>query len=345
MVHRLGLHKDNYSAGWDQWSTEMQEYCEQDVRVLAKLWRMLMKRPYAERAVEIEHDFAEIARLIELGGFNFDEEAAVALYSKLSARRAELEAELCELFPPLEVPMKLCTWHVEGKVYQSKKEVVEDGHKAKDVTKGEPRMKTVPYNPGSREDTARRLMDKYHWKPTVYTAAGKPKMDESIVSELVYPEAKVYGEYLVAAKRIGALAEGAGSWLKLAKRGRIHGRITTAGAVTRRCTHSKPNVSQVPAVRTPYGAECRALFGPPEGMVLVGADASGIELRMLAHYMRTWDHGAYARVVTTGDVHEENMRAAGLDDRDVTKTFVYALIYGASDMLSLIHISEPTRPY
>ena len=116
--HRLGLHKGVYSAGWGQWSTEMHEYCEQDVRVLVKLWRMLMRRPYAERAVQLEHDFAEITRLIELGGFNFDEEAAVALYSKLSARRAELEAELCEVFPPRQVPMKLSTWTAGGKTYQ-----------------------------------------------------------------------------------------------------------------------------------------------------------------------------------------------------------------------------------
>lgn len=58
-----------------------------------------------------------------------------------------------------------------------------------------------------------------------------------------------------------------------------------------RCTHSHPNVAQVPSIQNakgvvPYGADCRSLFGPDEGRVLIVCDASGLELRYLAHFMK-----------------------------------------------------------
>ena len=68
--------------------------------------------------------------------------------------------------------------------------------------------------------------------------------------------------------------------------------------------------------------------------MLVGADASGLELRMLAHYMGDEN---YVKTVTEGsskdgtDVHTVNQRAAGLSTRDQAKTFIYAFLYGAGD--------------
>src|SRR5690606_22039398 len=97
------------------------------------------------------------------------------------------------------------------------------------------------------------------------------------------------------------------------------------------------NVAQTPRVGTPYGADCRACFVASPGYVLVGCDAEGLELRMLAHYMAPYDGGAYVEAVVNGrkedetDVHNVNKRAAGLNKRDSAKTFIYALIYGAGD--------------
>ena len=97
-------------------------------------------------------------------------------------------------------------------------------------------------------------------------------------------------------------------------------------------THSKPNLGQVPRVGSPLGKECRSLFAAPEGKMLVGIDASGLELRMLAHYMRDQ---AYVTAVVSGsskdgtDVHTMNQKAAGLPSRDAAKTFIYAYLYGA----------------
>tara|TARA_Y100001954_G_scaffold230172_1_gene277352 strand:- start:286 stop:1020 length:735 start_codon:yes stop_codon:yes gene_type:complete len=92
--------------------------------------------------------------------------------------------------------------------------------------------------------------------------------------------------------------------------------------------HHSPNMAQVPAVYSPYGQECRELWtiSNPDTHQLVGTDASGLELRCLAHYMKNAD---FTNEVLTGDVHTANQRAAGLSNRDQAKTFIYAFLYGA----------------
>jgi DNA polymerase I-like protein with 3'-5' exonuclease and polymerase domains len=131
-------------------------------------------------------------------------------------------------------------------------------------------------------------------------------------------------------KRIGQIAEGDQAWLKQVKAdGRIHGSVNTNGAVTGRATHSHPNIAQVPAVGIKYGHECREMFCVTSGKKLVGIDVSGLELRMLGHYMAKYDDGAYAKEVINGDIHTANQQAAGLESRNDAKRFIYAFLYGA----------------
>jgi len=113
--------------------------------------------------------------------------------------------------------------------------------------------------------------------------------------------------------------------------GRIHGEVITNGAVTGRATHRNPNVAQTPACGAPYGKECRTLFSTPRDRVLVGVDVSGLELRMLAHFMASYDGGRYGKEVVEGDVHTANQQAAGLETRNQAKTFIYAFLYGAGN--------------
>ena len=110
--------------------------------------------------------------------------------------------------------------------------------------------------------------------------------------------------------------------------GRVRGYVNPIGAVTGRMTHARPNLAQVPASYSPYGTECRKLWTVEHGNFLVGMDASGLELRMLAHYM---NDPAYTREVLDGDIHTANQKSAGLPTRDQAKTFIYAFLYGAGD--------------
>jgi DNA polymerase I-like protein with 3'-5' exonuclease and polymerase domains len=94
---------------------------------------------------------------------------------------------------------------------------------------------------------------------------------------------------------------------------------------TGRNAHSKPNLGQVSS-----DPRCRALFLPGKGMRQVGADASGLELRMLGHYLAYFDGGSFADVVVNGDIHQQNADRVGCT-RKAVKSLTYAFIYGASD--------------
>jgi DNA polymerase I-like protein with 3'-5' exonuclease and polymerase domains len=169
------------------------------------------------------------------------------------------------------------------------------------------------------------------WTPQEFTPSGEPKVDEKILAGIDMPEAKLLTEFLMLNKRLGQLGNGKQAWLKLERKGRIHGRVNHMGAVTSRCTHSDPNVAQVPSGTAAFGKECRQLFRAPKGYSLLGADASGLELRCLAHYMARYDGGKYGKQILEGDIHTANQEAAGLATRPQAKTFIYAFLYSAGN--------------
>ena len=140
------------------------------------------------------------------------------------------------------------------------------------------------------------------------------------------PAAAALGRLFMIQKRLGQLK---GLQTAVQKDGRIRGQIAHNGAVSGRCTHFKPNMTQYPAVDKPYGPEFRSLFCVDSGMVMLGFDAQGLELRGLAHFLAPHDGGAYADACVTGDPHTVNQHNAGLATRAEAKTFIYATIYGA----------------
>ena len=331
--HRLGEYKGDHTD-WSQWSQDMEDYCVQDTNVTLRLWQAIQREEPTVRSQVLEHKFAEILYEQERHGFRFDVDAAKELHAELLDLKAVLERRMQEIFPPVEVPMKTPQyWLAASEQCPTKTAAKAAGYKDTQITKGPLRMKTTPFNPGSRDQISRCLIEKYGWKPRDYTASGKPKIDETILTALDFSEAKPLVDYLTISKRLGQLAEGKEAWLRCVANGRIHGRVNTNGTVSGRCSHSRPNVSQVPSVSSPYGTECRSLFLPDEGHVLVGVDASGLELRMLAHYLAYFDNGKYAKQVCDGDIHATNQEAAGLPTRADAKKFIYAWLYGGGDNL------------
>ena len=120
------------------------------------------------------------------------------------------------------------------------------------------------------------------------------------------------------------ISEGVNAWRKLVTKSRIHHHCSVA-TNTFRCSHRKPNLAQVPADR-----EFRELFTATPGKVMVGADLSGIELRMLAHYLGRYDKGRYADILLNDDIHQVNADKIGISRRQV-KTVSYAFLYGAGN--------------
>tara|TARA_R110000822_G_scaffold20594_3_gene65864 strand:+ start:2171 stop:3904 length:1734 start_codon:yes stop_codon:yes gene_type:complete len=313
--NRIGTYKSEFDTDWKQFSPEMLEYCIQDVEVTHNLYKLMVAQNYSVEAMDLEHEVAELIYRQEQYGFTFDVEAAQKLYSFLNARRIELEDAFQKIFPPETVKTPF---------------IPKVNNKARGYVKGEVFYKehTKVFNPSSRQDIADKLISIYNWKPLEFTDDGKPKLDETVLAALPYPEAKTLCEHFLLDKRIAQLATGAQAWLKHEKNWRIHGTCNTNSTVTARATHSYPNMAQVPSVGVPYGKECRALFTVPAGKKLVGVDVSGLEVRMLAHYMAKYDNGDYAKVVLEGDIHTETQKLAGLDNRDLAKRFYYCFLYG-----------------
>ncbi len=313
---RLGNNKQEIETDWSEFTDEMLEYCVQDVEVTHTLYNKILSKNYANQSLELEHSLQTICVQMMHNGIEFNLDKANKLYAKLCDERNNLERQLQDTFPP---------WEVETPF------TPKVNNKARGYVKGVPfiKRKQIVFNAGSRDHIVDRLKTVKNWKPKDFTPDGKPKMDEEILNTLPYPEAKLLSKYFVIQKRIGMLAEGAQGWLKQERNNRIYGSINTNGAVTGRATHSNPNIAQVPAVYAPYGKECRELFCAAKDRILIGVDVSGLELRMLAHYMAKYDNGEYADIVVNGDIHTHNQKAAGLDTRDLAKRFIYSFLYGA----------------
>src|SRR5210317_367976 len=346
--HRMGkatkLTYGEEDGAFDHYNEEMKKYCERDCIVTQLLYDYLMKQEPSNQMIAIEHWFAFIISQQEKHGFSFDLDKADKLTAKLTSIRAELKDELQQMVDPKVEEMKSpAGWTLriesedqveilsaETKV-KLKEQLKARGLKQtllKEAKKQGNKQKTTLFNPGSRQQIAAALADLGYDLPKEQDAT-TPKVDEAVLKKIDHPIAAKLLDYLLVQKRLGQLAEGEQAWLKLAKNGRIHGSVNTNGAVTGRCTHSNPNVAQVPACRVPYGEECRDLFGAGVGKKWVGCDASGLELRMLAHYLAFYDRGEYGKIVTEGDIHSFNQKAAGLENRDQAKTMIYALLYGA----------------
>ena len=333
--YRLGMLKGTFGedADWATWSPEMQRYCELDTDVTRALVLHLRKSRLAPESIETEHELAHYLVKQEENGVVFDLASALDLRGTLAEKRQELEVQLQGMFKP---------WYRKGKEFTPKVNNTKLGY-----VKGRTQTKIIltHFKPSSRQHIADRLVRVYGWKPDAWTPGGQPQLDDDTIEALDLPAAQPLVDYLLVSKRLGQIADGKQAWLKhIVEQPEghylIHGRVNQGGTVTHRASHSNPNLGQVPRTGSPYGEECRALFGVPEGWLMLGADASGLELRCLAHYMARWDGGAYGRTVVEGnnedgtDVHSVNRDALGLEGsegRNLTKTFVYALLYGSGD--------------
>lgn len=330
--YRLMEYKSDFRGPWHTWTTEMQEYCEQDVEVTHKLWNLVVSKKYSEQAIQLEHDVQEIIARQVQAGVPFDVAAASSLYGDLVQLRMELTKELRQVFPPWEVRTPFTP---------------KANNKKRGYVKGQPteKVKVIEFKPASNDHVADRLITLRGWKPALYGKDGKPTVDEAVLSSLDFPEIPLLLRYTMVKKRIGQLAEGKKALLKSVEPdGRIHGGVVANGTVTGRMAHFDPNLGQIPKIKKvkakgilkgeegDFGWEFRSLFYAPPGWKMVGCDESGLELRMLGHYLARWDAGAYAKAVVEGDVHSLTMEALGIPDRDQAKTFMYAWLYGAGNV-------------
>ena len=312
--YRLGDYKGEFgkTTDWSDWSIKMEDYCEQDVHVCVSVFDLMADHDRLNKyqdSIRLEHDLAAIMAKQETSGWPFDVTAAQKLEATLRTEMDQLADQMREVFP-----------YVDGGEMTPKRPNSTRGY-IKDAAF----TKLKEFNPTSRDHIGWAFMTWRGWKPETFTDTGRPKIDEGVLMGIDTEEATIFARILELQKALGQLSDGTNAWLKMVtQKGRIHHTCQLA-TNTGRNAHSRPNLGQ-----TSSDPRCRSLFLPGKGFRQVGADASGLELRMLGHYLSHFDGGAFADVVVNGDIHQQNADRVGCSRKDV-KTLTYAFIYGASD--------------
>lgn len=313
--YRLGVLKSEYgkqlNGDWHVYTPEMLEYCAQDVEVsvaLAKLFEPKLEE-YA-KAIDTEHKLAALMAWQEREGFPFNIRKAQKLEGSL---RKELEA--------ISDEMKSTFTFVDAGPFIPARD-----NSTKGYFKGIEFNKLKDFNPTSRDHIAWAFQTHRGWEPTEFTDTGRPRIDADVLKEVGTPEALKFARILELQKHLGQLSEGQNAWLKKVEGDeRIH-HSCILNTNTGRMAHMKPNLAQVPT-----GHEYRELFHAGAGRLLVSADAAGLELRCLAHYLARYDGGKFAKEVVEGDIHQAMADISGVD-RKTQKGVTYCLIYGGGDM-------------
>ena len=265
--------------------------------------------PPLSDACRLEHRVAEILTEQEIHGWTFDEQKSFQLESHLRREMEELT----------QVLRKEWTF-VGGALFTPKRDNSTQGYIA-----GAEFQRLKEFNPTSRDHIAWILTNRLNVKLNKITTTGKPIIDEITLMEIDIPFSRQCAKCLTIKKKLGMISEGVNAWNKLVTtKGKIHHNCSVS-TNTFRCAHRKPNLAQVPSDK-----EFRELFTASPRHIMVGADLSGIELRMLAHYLGRYDGGRYADILLNDDIHQVNADKIGITRRQV-KTVTYAFLYGAGN--------------
>ena len=336
--NRLGFRKIDFNK-FDEYSEEMREYCEQDVYITVQLYRHLLQESidFSQQSIELEHDIADIISRQSRYGFYLDQKKAVDLLVETQSKADTIKSNIKKYFAP-----KVKVIRDDLPKYTKSGDISKVGLRQfqyKDIAGPFWSIEFEEFNPASHKQVVER-MEEAGWKPTEFTPKGSPKVSEANLATLpdTAPEpAKKLSEWKMLETRWKTVE----SWLNaLGNDGRVHGKVFSLGAVTGRMTHADPNMANIVAVYKPYGQQSRECWTVPNNDYRIcGMDAQGLELRMLAHYMKD---DAYAEEVVNGDPHTVTMQALDIDDRALAKTFIYAFLYGASPskLGSILNLSQ-----
>tara|TARA_R100000988_G_scaffold41656_2_gene20512 strand:+ start:267 stop:1973 length:1707 start_codon:yes stop_codon:yes gene_type:complete len=321
--NKLGYKKISFSD-FSQYSEEMLEYCKRDVLLTEKVYHILLAegKPFSRKSLELEYNIARIIDNQKRHGFYVDKSKAVQLYFETKTKSEEIAKDVHRYFLPRAKLIREIT-----PKYKKDGVMARTGLAGIDNVSGPfSLIQFKDFNLASPKQIIERL-NEYGWKPTVFTPKGSPKICEENLAT-VFETAPEPARRLAEWKMLETRWKTVQAWLEnLDNNNRIHGTVYTMGAVTGRMTHANPNMANIVSNDKPYGKECRACFSIPNNNYrIVGMDAKGLELRMLAHYMRD---KSYMDVVLNGDPHEVNRIAAGLETRAESKRFIYAFLYGA----------------
>jgi DNA polymerase-1 len=368
---RLGGKAKVDHEDWHNFSPELVKRCEVDVEINTDLYLKLSTRMrkigFTERGCEIEHKAAFIIRKQKLNGFHFNYPEANALYAKLRQEEKDLQDQIYKRFPP---ELKCVETYKRGRRADGSRTAnyerhLEEYEKLEDTDDGGYRAYAyVDFNLGSPPQRVEKLLA-LGWQPREFTKPskthpeGQPKATEEgdlvpslkeFAEESGIEEVKLIAQWIA----INARANMIGNWINLYNHetGCIHGNLWLAS--TLRYRHDKPNTANIPAVRCVdyidssgqkhevpltgkegyYTYEARDLWDTRDrtNRRLVGVDAKGIQLRVLAHYL---NDPVFTEAILSADPHAANQKAWNFEEgkagRSLAKTIVYATLMGAGD--------------
>jgi len=288
-----------------------------------------------------EHHVQRIVGEQEINGVYFNEARARFYVFELEARKQALYAKIrpylqAEILAPFGVPVNN-PFLKNGNYRSSVDKWYPDSEERNRVAGPFTRIEFAEPDLGKRAKLIAQLLS-LGWVPENFTKKGNPKLtvDGEPCPSLLRIGNKI-GQWIADWYIYNHRQSQIKGWIR---RVRPDGRLTAAGITigtpTYRFRHSiVVNVPKAVGYRkgdkgyVPFGWEMRSLFCVPKGKVMVGHDASGLELRMLAHYI---NDVVFTKEVVEGDVHTKNKNDAGLPTRDDAKTFIYAFIYGAGNL-------------
>lgn len=361
---RLGRHKPEHED-WSVYSTEMLHRCKEDVGILKETYHELLKEMAGhdwKQAMRLEHKFAFIMAEMETKGCVLKARYVQFLIHTMKERVIHLDKELRHFFPPRAVPY-LTVVKEAFKKDGSYRKAIADWYSAEELgdptdgsglvlnggcaEKGEPnegcfqRISYEEINLNSDDQVIPILQRVYGWEHLTVTKKGKPQLtDESLVASGL---GKMGRSLLLRRKILKGISELQG-WLKLMRQDRrMPCVVNTMGTPTGRVTHrGLANVARATVRKDGtldrantggsfMGTQKRDCFTVPKGKVLIGADAAGLELRMLAHYM---NNPAMTKIILAGDFHDVLWQVLKeyVHSRGNTKNVEYAFFYGAGDI-------------
>jgi DNA polymerase I-like protein with 3'-5' exonuclease and polymerase domains len=306
----------------------MGEYCLQDCRVTAKVFDYLQSKvDVNDKPYRLEAAVAKIQAQQEDRGVLFDVKLCQETVNEIRGRMARISGEVDGVLGYLPTSPYSATvkpFLKNGKYNNAATSWFGD---SVNLVNGEfTRISWEKVTLDTKAMLIKRLLA-LGWKPTMHTEKGMPQIAvKGDVCPNLLKQGEVFadvGTYFVLKHRLGLLE---GLMKVVRKDNRISSEGDTLGAATGRYTHRK--VVNLPAVRSEYGEVIRSMFYTNRPFKFVGVDLSGIEARMLAHYM---DDEDFTDTILNGDIHSFNQQKAGLPTRDAAKTFFYGFAYGAGD--------------
>jgi len=336
-------------------SDEMIRYCQQDAHLCGLVFRALVQRMrqvgFSEDNVHLETMAWYLVQQQKKNGFYFNIEGAHVLYATLRQLETEIAERVHLIWPPsrevvgtFRRPFKADG--TESAQYlrhsnQYKSTVIHSDRLGYDV------YDDVAFNIGSPDQRVEKLLAA-GWVPgpDELTPTGRPKPTSKgkLVPSLerFVVESGLEGPRLIAQwMEINARANMINTWIEAYNDDThcIHGSLWLAN--TLRYRHSDPNTANIPGVRSGENGPLLGLEGvftyeardlwttrDPRTRRMVGVDAKGIQLRVLAHHLR---NEQFAHEVVNGDPHTYNQTIGSLRTRSLAKTFIYAFLLGAGD--------------